>query len=330
MSQSIDKTPIICTYKIDISDTAKQAIADFSAGIKSASKLISAYKASEDDGELRAKAELCARQAAREALKNRRHGGLLAAMAASDTVEPEPEPEPALQQLGQWAFEGCDEKWQSAAINDDGQAYRHNLPLTFLYKHKGVWISDCFGRHESELIPGKFDLANSLRAVQRDTINDVDYLTDSDSEHDIAPPFEPELRGMAATLAVAKDMAMPSKDNLQSLFIKNLAELLIQRMHSLNRFSEDDYEVCGSQFEHWDIVVGQYINEDCFAVVTGTLAADNINCSHIDVVILSNSDRPNKVADKSLVYFYRNDSFRTIRQDELQDFRAALEACYAK
>ena len=148
--------------------------------------------------------------------------GLLAALqaeAANDSNKSE------FEQLGQWVFEGCDPKWQSAAINGDGRAFKHNLPLSLIHHRNGLWVSDCFAEHEIEEIPGVFDISNSLRAIQRQPVNDVDYLSErKDFEASVLSDEDMNNIDEALTLSI--------KD-LERVFIQNLSNLLIQRMHSL-------------------------------------------------------------------------------------------------
>ena len=154
--------------------------------------------------------------------------------------------------------------------------------------------------------------------INRETVNDVDYLSES----------VPEIQGMDAREIIIDEYGWLSESvpqitqaDMQLIFIKNLSECLIQRMHSMNRFSEDDYAIGGDKLMAWDILIYEPLNSYA--------------------VLIDNRQKP-KIAD--LLFFWdtgaaadanwNTDSgafamLRTITEAELPAFRAALEACYA-
>lgn len=299
MSQS---GKLITKVTIELSDELKAALDD----------------TRKDAAQTRAAVELWQRQAERESAKRRGAGGLLAAMAAANDA-----PQSEFKQLGQWVFEGQDKKWVSAATNTTGQAYLHNIPKKNMrFDHRtGWWHPNSKQDHEIKHIDGDFDPSGfAVCFVSRQPVNDVDYLTDSDSEHDIAPTHEPELRGMAATLAVADDMQSLSKNDLQRVFIKNMADVLIQRMHSLDRFSDDDYYIDGDKLVAWDIVI--FDNLNIFGVIFG--AGDEDRPASL-LFLPNNGD---VVAAEWDVKSYDFSVLRTIADTEISKFKSALETCY--
>lgn len=289
MSQSANK--LIMSCKIELSDELKAALDD----------------ARKDAAQTRATVELWHRQAEREAGKHRRAGGgLLAAMdAANDASESE------LKQLGQWVFAGCDPRIKSASVDSDGEAARWGCDKNELDLFEGQFVSPA--RVLYEAIEGKFDTTNWRNsAINRQPVNDVDYLTDSDSEHDIAP-----------TLAVADDMQSLSKNDLQGVFIKNMSNLLIQRMHSMDRFSDNDYEIDADQLMPWDVIYD--MGADRFGFVTASQK------EHIAAYFL----KPLSVHSDygSGACFHRSSllgkALRTITEDEVMNFCCVLEAYHA-
>ena len=285
------------------------------------SKLISEFKIGFDDetkaviNALNDKLDEVARGLA---AKNESHAdGLLAAMQAEAANDA---PQPELKELGQWVFEGQDEKWKSAAINSDGRAFRHNLPSSHVYFHKGVWRSNCFDQHEIELIDGAFDTSDFLPIqIDRETVNDVDYLSES----------APEIQGMEASDIIIDEYdwqfdSVPqiTQADMQLIFIKNLSNVLIQRMQTMDRFSDDDYHIGAEKLMSWDIVIDQ--------------------ASHLFGVVVNNKDNIlsafflkahcESTGGGSTNNFHANSLMsranRTITEAELPAFREALEACY--
>lgn len=186
-------------------------------------------------------------------------GGLLAAMqdaAANDSngaVRHGGYVKPELKHLGQWVFEGRDEKFQSAAVDGDGRA--------FLYQHKKSELK--LGELKKHFVPrglnyvqidGVFDTSDwENSAIDRETINDVDYLSET----------VPTIQAMEASEIIDDEFDWLSESapkvtqaDMQLIFIKNLATTLIQRMHSMERFSTHDYEIghSGGGMMAWDII----------------------------------------------------------------------------
>lgn len=153
--------------------------------------------------------------------------------------------------------------------------------------------------------------------INRETVNDVDYLSES----------VPEIQGMDAREIIideydwlSESVPQITQADMQLIFIKNLSETLIQRMHSMDRFSDDDYAIGGKNLESWDIVFCELI--DAYAILTR-----HKNGHHADLLILGDTGLAadagwctDRAAFKTL---------RTITEAELSAFRTALEACYA-
>ncbi len=156
------------------------------------------------------------------------------------------------------------------------------------------------------------------------TVNDVDYLSGSDLDESV-----PTIQGMEASYAImdeaqnywqAESVPQITQADMQLIFIKNLSETLIQRMHSMDRFSDDDYAIGGKSLESWDIVFCELI--DAYAILTR-----HKNGYHADLLILGGAG---PVADAG--WCTDREAFKTLRtitEAELSEFRTALEACYA-
>tara|TARA_R110000751_G_scaffold57683_3_gene122276 strand:- start:3363 stop:4310 length:948 start_codon:yes stop_codon:yes gene_type:complete len=260
-------------------------------------------------------------------------GGLLAAMAGEAANDA---PESELLQLGQWVFEGQDEKWKSAALNSDGRAFRHNLPSSHVYFHKGVWRSNCFDQHEIELIDGAFDTSDFLPIqIDRETVNDIDYLSET----------VPEIQGMEASDIIIDELGRDYSHNsnclsavvpqitqadMQLIFIKNLSDVLIQRMHSMDRFSEDGHSVDCNEFKAWDIVVNKANDKPHYAVVCGfgVINSDEVAQKISLIKVTPWDSRDGHCQGGEWAIFGQKSNWRTITEAELPAFRAALEACY--
>ena len=156
------------------------------------------------------------------------------------------------------------------------------------------------------------------------TVNDVDYLSGSDLDESV-----PTIQGMEASYAImdeaqnywqAESVPQITQADMQLIFIKNLSETLIQRMHSMDRFSDDDYAIGGKSLESWDIVFCELI--DAYAILTR-----HKNGHYTDLLILGGAG---PVADAG--WCADREAFKTLRtitEAELSEFRTALEACYA-
>lgn len=251
-------------------------------------------------------------------VKNDSHGDrLLAAIqaeAANDAAQPE------LKQMGQWVFEGRDEKFQSAAVDGNGEAYlyqdkKSEIKLGELKKHF-VANGLCYVQ-----IDGVFDTSDwENSAIDRETINDVDYLSET----------VPEIQGMDAREIIIDECDWLSESapqitqaDMQLIFIKNLSETLIQRMHSMNRFSEDDYYIGADKLMAWDIVYD--VGSNRFGFIT---ASQEENLAACFLKSLSSRDSVG-----SRTGFHRGSllgqALRTIREDEIRDFCGVLEAYHA-
>lgn len=252
------------------------------------------------------------------AKKESRADGLLAAMQA-DAANDAPQPE--IKGLGQWVFEGLDEKYQSAAMDDDGVVFAYECPLKDLVKNTDNSLCYWFSRTG----------ANSVRvctlsdgsnwehyAIQRETVNDVDYL--SGDLEECVPHIDDVL---AQPNWLSESVPQITDADMQLIFIKNLSDVLIQRMQTMDRFSEDDYHIGAEKLMSWDIVIDQ--------------------ASHLFGVVVNNKDNIlsafffkahcEKTGGGSTHNFHTNSLMsranRTITEAELPAFRAALEACYA-
>lgn len=237
--------------------------------------------------------------------------GLLTALqcdAANDGDEPEPE----LQALGQWVFEGRDEKWQSAGVDCHGRAYLFSCKKERLITPLGAWMP--LPGYDFTFIGNGFENSNWAQSlINRVPVNDVDYLSDS----------LPNLDDVLSQPNVLSESVPPiTRADLQLIFIKNLSTVLIQRMHSMDRFSEDDYHVGGDNLRAWDIVFDQSSGE--FGVILGK-SVDRYLSSVFFKKILGNSGVTGVWRTTTL----KAQATRTITQDEINDFRAALETSYA-
>ena len=123
--------------------------------------------------------------------------------------------------------------------------------------------------------------------------------------------------------------------DMQLIFIKNLSEVLIQRMHSMDRFSEDDYAVGGNNLMAWDVVTGRNSFNDKqpnFAVVIAVSHIEHSDKSSFGIADLTSRFSLNQYVHTGQyvkITPSHNDTYRAITEAELPAFRAALEACYA-
>lgn len=243
-------------------------------------------------------------------------GGLLRAMeaeAANDApaVECPDDCEAVLKQMGQWVFAGQDDKWQSAGVDCHGRGYLFDCKKERLVTPMLAWmLQPAQGWH---FIGDGFDSSNWQQSlINRLPVNDVDYLTEPEDYPD----------ALEQSNWLSESVTPITKTDLESIFIKNLATVLIQRMHSLDRFSEDDYHVGGESLMPWDIVIYKPI--DAYAVLVSNVGQYKV----ADLLFFRDTGA---VVDAQ----WNTESaafaeLRTITQDELDDFRAALEACYVQ
>lgn len=251
------------------------------------------------------------------------NGGLLVAMSEAANDAPESE----LKQMGQWVFEGQDEKWVSAHVDSDGSAYYCSLKKSDLIAKRKHWGTHC-GRAGcyTKLIGKDFDTSNWRNsAINRQAVNDVEYLSETS-----------EINVMEASDIIIDDMGRDYSHNsnclhavvpqitqadMQQIFIKNLSDVLIQRMHSMGRFSEDDYAIGGDKLMPWDILIYEPLG------IFNVLIGDRRHSKTADLLALW--DTGAKVDGGWDADSESFKSLRTITEAELPLFRAALEACYA-
>ncbi len=153
--------------------------------------------------------------------------------------------------------------------------------------------------------------------INRETVNDVDYLSGSDSDECV--PHIDDVLDQRNWLS--ESIPQITQADMQLIFIKNLSETLIQRMHSMDRFSEDDYAIGGNKLMAWDVLI--YEPLDAYAVLMR--GPDQINVA--DLLLIRDGG---PMADAG--WNTTSEAFailRTITEAELPAFRAALEACYA-
>lgn len=285
------------------------------------SKLISTFKIGFDD---ETKAEIAALKDSLDAVSNRLKagnmlptGGLFPAMqgtAANDA----PEFAPEFLELGQWVFEGQDEKWQSAAINSDGRAYLHNMPKSMMYfNHSSYgWCGKCFDRHEMQLIEGFFDLSGfPVGFIERETVNDVDYLSNLD---ECVPHIDDVVN---QNNWFSESVPQITQADMQIIFIKNLSEVLVQRMHSMERFSHDDDAIGVAEFMPWDIVFDRVAK--AFGVITNTHTDSTVSAVFFPKRDLGLGNNNFHIAS------LKGGVTQTITEAQLAAFCASLEACYA-
>ena len=247
--------------------------------------------------------------------KNDTHADRLLAAMQADAANDAPQPE--LKQLGQWVFEGQDEKWQSGAVdkNGDGYLYSCDKSILRLCGHRTTHKGD----FDTHLMPigGNFDTTDwKNSAINRETVNDVDYLS---GDLDECVPHIDDV--LAQPNWLSESVPQITQADMQLIFIKNLSECLIQRMHSMDRFSEDDYAIGGNNLMAWDILI--YEPLDLYAVLMR--GPDQINVA--DLLLIRDGG---PMADAG--WNTTSEAFailRTITEAELPAFRAALEACYA-
>ncbi|MDP4545923.1 hypothetical protein Q8P09_12635 [Psychrobacter faecalis] len=170
--------------------------------------------------------------------------------------------------------------------------------------------------------------------LNRETVNDVDYLSCEGPKPSGMPTFIAidEYESLAESVPHIDDVldqrnwlseSIPqiTQADMQLIFIKNLSETLIQRMHSMDRFSDDDYAIGGNKLMAWDVLI--YEPLDAYAVLMR--GPDQINVA--DLLLIRDGG---PMADAG--WNTTSEAFailRTITEAELPAFRAALEACYA-
>ncbi|WP_413190915.1 hypothetical protein [Psychrobacter sp. AT9] len=298
MSQS--KQTKLLTIKIQPSDEMKALIADHK----------------DDMSHTRAAIELYNRQAERNHPRSIT-GGLLAAMqntAANDA------PQPELKQLGQWVFEGQPDHIKSAAVDMYGRGfyYRYEKSQLIMGTCKRYFIDNCC---DFSQIDGVFDSTNwQNSAIDRETVNDVDYLS-----NDLDESVQAIDDAIDQSDWLSESVPQITQADMQLIFIKNLSECLIQRMQSMDRFSEDDYAIGGDKLMPWDIVANP---KGDFAVITGH-NQDKRYFGGLYFVPYARGNHAKTVAGERANEYLKTLEFCTITESQLPAFRAALEACYA-
>ena len=250
--------------------------------------------------------------------KNDSHGDRLLAAMQAEAANDVPESE--FLQLGQWVFEGQDDFWQSAAIDTGtGKAHLHNYPLSLLYLKKGAWVTDGFAPHKVKSIDGVFDITKSATAIQRQSKNDVEYLSGSDLDECV--PHIDDVVDQPNWLS--ESVPQITQADMQLIFIKNLSECLIQRMHSMDRFSHDDCCVGADKLMAWDLVYD--MGSDRFGFITAS-QKENLNAC-----FLKSLSKRGSVGSRT--GFHRGSllgqALRTITEDEISNFFGVLEAYHA-
>lgn len=252
-------------------------------------------------------------------VKNDSHGDLLLAAMQAEAANDAPRI-PFLKKMGQWVFEGQDEKWVSAAKDADNEVWLFEVPLKDLATNENKDYSLWYAQDGSKArylcdLRSSEDWKNS--AIDRETVNDVDYLSGNDLDECV--PHIDDVLDQPNWLS--ESVPQITQADMQLIFIKNLSEILIQRMHSMDRFSDDDYAIGGDKLMAWDILIYEPLNSYA--------------------ILMDNRQKP-KIAD--LLVFWDtgaaadanwntdSDAFatlRTITEAELPVFRAALETSYA-
>lgn len=237
-------------------------------------------------------------------VKNDSHGDRLLAAMQAEAANDAPQPE--LKQMGQWVFEGQDEKWVHARTD------RYNKAFLYQDTPKIDATGAAYGCPYKCI--GYGFLPNM--AIDRQPVNDVDYLS---SDLDECVPHIDDVLDQRNWLS--ESIPQITQADMQLIFIKNLSETLIQRMHSMDRFSDDDYAIGGNKLMAWDILIYEPLNS--YAVLVDNRQKPKI----ADLLVFWDTGA---AADAS--WNTDSDAFailRTITEAELPAFRAALEACYA-
>lgn len=236
--------------------------------------------------------------------------GQIVADAISNQIKEILRPEGLLKEMS--PPDGLLKAMQAEAANDSNGV----TPIHYEAQLHGGWV-----RH--------FDVDLLKPTINRETVNDVDYLSGSDLDESV-----PTIQDMEAGYTIldetrnywqAESVPQITQADMQLIFIKNLSECLIQRMHSMNRFSEDDYAIGGDKLMAWDCLIEAETGR--FALVSG-IGFENRTA----IINTFNQDFNDELFAASYTLdlsFLKKTSLRTITEAELPAFRAALEACYA-
>lgn len=225
---------------------------------------------------------------------------------------------PSLKDFGQRIFEGYNSKWCSAVmLSDKGNVALFNIPIYVIANAKNEKTLLAMKHVEYVELEHVFDGKDYPCAIDRQYVNDVDYLSNNDLD-DIVPHIDDVL---ALPNWLSDSVPQITQSDMQLIFIKNLSNVLIQRMHSMNRFSDDDYAIGGGDLIAWDIVFEPLTRS--FGIFFGKTDAQSIG----SFVFFT---KPSKLAvnwDVNKAAFIK---LRTITELELKDFLIVLEACYAE
>lgn len=267
-------------------------------------------------------------------VKNDSHGDRLLAAMQAEAANDAPQPE--LKQLGQWVFEGHDERLVTAFINANGVCRLTNVSIDHLVVDAKHWRMDSDKIKDNPNyfwvdLGGVFDNSDwRTSAIRRHPVNDVEYLS---SDLDECVPHIDDAIDQSDWLS--ESVPQITQADMQHIFIKNLSEILIQRMHSMDRFSEDDYAIGGDKLMAWDIVIGNNSFNDKrpnFAIVIATSNIEHSDKSSFGIADLTSCFSLNQFIHTGQyvkISVWHNETYRTITEDELPAFCAALEACYA-
>lgn len=311
------------------------------------SKLISTFKIGFDD---ETKAEIASLKAKLDAITGtlgvpsalcgniKPAGGLLAAMqdtAANDsystglgdclTIGRELDKkfgnnttESRLLQLGQWVFEGLPEHIISLGINPNSTLIGSDIPLDEWVGYHETYGHQFTAQDYYEILGEGYDTSDCRNSrIERQPVNDVDYLSES----------VPEIQGMDAREIIIdelwpdKPVPQITQADMQLIFIKNLSECLIQRMHSMDRFSAADYAIGVAELMAWDIVFDRGVK--AFGVITNTHTDSTVSAVFFPKRECGLGNNNFHIAS------LKGKVTQTITEAQLTEFRAALEACYA-
>ena len=295
MSTPIAQYKLPSRIEIGFDSEAKASIADLKVKLDEANKSLSAR----DSGLLLESKRKC----------NSRIGQIVAD-ATSNQIKEILRPEGLLKEMS--PPDGLLKAMQAEAANDSNGV----TPIHYEAQLHGGWV-----RH--------FDVDLLKPTINRETVNDVDYLSGSDLDESV-----PTIQDMEAGYTIldetrnywqAESVPQITQADMQLIFIKNLSECLIQRMHSMNRFSEDDYAIGGDKLMAWDCLIEAETGR--FALVSG-IGFEN-RTAIINTFNQDFNDELFAAAYTLDLSFLKKTSLRTITEDELPAFRAALEACYA-
>lgn len=234
-----------------------------------------------------------------ESKKNRTSRiGQIVADAISNQIKEILRPEGLLKEMP--PPDGLLKAMQAEAANDSNGV----APIHYEAQLHGGWV-----RH--------FDVDLLKPTINRETVNDVDYLSGSDLDECV--PHIDDVLDQPNWLS--ESVPQITQADMQLIFIKNLSETLIQRMHSMDRFSDDDYAIGGNKLMAWDVLI--YEPLDAYAVLMRGPGQINV----ADLLLIRDGG---PMADAG--WNTTSEAFatlRTITEAELPAFRAALEACYA-